>query len=120
MLTPLIRFSPITNKYEYRTIIKEVLTQPLLCEAGVLFGELINNGEVDLLINELWHSLNEEMKCNPNEVTTVTDLDVDLNEIVYKLVSYCNDPMNFSPRGAPPRMKVDEILMKVAEVLGKD
>lgn len=120
MLTPLIRFSPITNKYEYRTIIKAVLTHPLLCEAGVLFGELINNGEVDLLINELWHSLNEEMEYNPNEVTTVTDLDVDLNEIVYELVSYCNDPMNFSPRGAPPRMKEDEILMKVAEVLGKD
>ena len=117
MLTPL---TPITNKYEHKMVIKAVLTHPMLGEVGTWFSALISSGEVDLLINDLWDTLSEEMECNPNELTTAADLDVDLNEIVYELVSHCNNPMNFPPGDAPPPMKAEKVLLKVAEVLGKN
>jgi hypothetical protein len=120
MPTPLVSLSPITNKFEHRLAIEKVLGHPTLGEVGQWFSYLIDNGEVDAQINELWDSLEEEMEYNPNELTTVAELDVDLNEVVYELVSHCNNPMNFPPGGAPPPMKAEEVLLKVAEVLGKN
>jgi hypothetical protein len=120
MLTPLIRLDPITNKHDHRLAIKKVLGHPMLGELGKLFNEIIDNGEVDLQINELWDLLEEEMEYNPNELTTTADLEVDLYAIVYELVSFCNDPMNFSPDWAPPHIKADEVLLKVGQVLGRN
>ena len=82
MLTPLIRLDPITNKHDHRLAIKKVLGHPMLGELGKLFNEIIDNGEVDLQINELWDLLEEEMEYNPNELTTTADLEVDLYAIV--------------------------------------
>lgn len=120
MLTPLISLDPITNKHDHRLTIKKVLGHPMLGELGKLFNKIIDSGEVDLQINELWDLLEEEMECNPNELTTTADLEVDLYTIVYELVSYCNNPMNFSPGCALPHVKVDEVLLKVGEVLGRN
>ena len=122
-LPSLIALNPITSWSDIRQAFRDLLTHESLGDTAVWFESYIEQDIHDGALCDCWDSLSSEMKSyakySPNEpcVFTIRDLDCDIEEVVSALISYNNNPWNFSPGGAPEELRFDEVMERVKAVL---
>ena len=122
-LPALIAINPITEWTSLRQAFRDLLTHESLGDLAIWFACYIDQDLHDRALCECWDSLESEIrsiaKYAPDhpEVFTILDLDYDIEEVVSTLISYNNNPWNFSPGGAPEELRFDEVMERVKAVL---
>jgi hypothetical protein len=122
-LPSLIALNPITSWSDIRQAFRDLLTHESLGDTAVWFESYIEQDIHDGALCDCWDSLSSEMKSyakySPNEpcVFTIRDLDCDIEEVVSALIFSNNNPWNFSPSGAPEKLRFDEVMERVKAVL---
>ena len=122
-LPALITLNSITSWSDIRAAFRDLLTHESLGDTAIWFRCYIDQDIHDGALCDCWDSLSSEMKSyakySPDEpcVFTIRDLDCDIEEVVGTLISYNNNPWNFAPGGAPPRLRFDEVMEQVKAVI---